>query len=233
MTRQKTFKHRVRERMSKTGESYAAARRVLLASAEPPAASARTQVESGAPAEWKPPVSEARVLEVTGRGWQHWLRALDRWGAARRTHTQIAEWLGGEHELPGWYAQAIAVGYERARGLRAPGQKSHGFAVTASRTVGVPLERLMAAFEDARRRARWLPDARLRRRPSRAARTLRFDWEDGATRVAVWFEAADAAKSRVVLAHERLPDAAAAEQRKLWWRERLGELKAKLEGGQL
>ena len=33
MTRQKTFKHRVRARMAKTGESYTAARRMLIAPA--------------------------------------------------------------------------------------------------------------------------------------------------------------------------------------------------------
>ena len=39
--------------------------------------------------------------------------------------------------------------YERARGLRAPGEHADGFAVTASKTVGVPVERLFDAFVDA------------------------------------------------------------------------------------
>jgi hypothetical protein len=51
--------------------------------------------------------------------------------------------------------------------------------------------------------------------------------------VIVGFEAAGDAKSRVALSHERLPDADTAEEMKSWWRERLTELKARLEGGEL
>ena len=37
----------------------------------------------------------------------------------------------------------------------------------------------------------------------------------------------------MALSHERLPDADAADEMKAWWRERLTELKAQLEGGEL
>ena len=43
-------------------------------------------------------------------------------------------------------AQAIAVSYERARGMRAVGERADGFAVSASRTVAAPVERLFDAF---------------------------------------------------------------------------------------
>ena len=57
MTSQRTFKRRVRERMAKTGESYTAARRVLIAGGDRP--------EAEAPA-FAPPTSDAAAtLEVT------------------------------------------------------------------------------------------------------------------------------------------------------------------------
>ncbi|MGH2960593.1 MAG: hypothetical protein ACRDL3_00125, partial [Solirubrobacterales bacterium] len=76
MTKQKTFKRRVRERMAKTGESYTAARRVLIAAGERPAGSAP---------EFEPPVADEKVVEATGRGWDEWLRVLDEWGAPSHT----------------------------------------------------------------------------------------------------------------------------------------------------
>jgi hypothetical protein len=135
--------------------------------------------------------------------------------------------------VDGWYAQSITVGYERARGLRAPGQRPDGFAVGATRTIAVPVERLFEAFTDEPLRERWLPGADLRVRTATAPRTARYDWEDGSTRVIVGFEVAGEAKSRVALSHERLPDADTAEEMKAWWRERLTELKTRLEGGEL
>ena len=221
MTKQRTFKRRVRERMAKTGESYTAARRMLIANGDRP--------ESAA-VEFKPPVAEERMIEATGRGWQAWFEILDDWNATSHNHTEIARWLREDQGVDGWYSQSLTVGYEQARGLRAPGQRKDGFVAGASRTVAVPVERLFEAFTDEALRARWLPGADLRVRTATAPRTARYDWEDGSTRVIVGFEAAGDAKSRVALSHERLPDADAAEEMKSWWRERLSELKAQLEG---
>jgi hypothetical protein len=224
MTRQKTFKRRVRERMAKTGESYTAARRMLIARGERPDTTS---------APFEPPVADERVVEATGRGWQAWFEVLDEWGAASHNHTEIARWLREEHDVEGWYAQSITVGYERARGLRAPGQRPDGFAVSASRTIAVPVERLFEAFADEELRERWLPGADLRLRTATSPRTARYDWEDGSTRVNVGFESAGEDKSRVALSHERLPDADAADAMKTWWREHLTALKSQLEGGEL
>ena len=222
MTTQRTFKRRVRERMAKTGESYTAARRILIANGDRPEA---------AVTEFDPPVADERVVEATGRGWADWFAVLDEWSAASRSHTEIARWLREEHGVDGWYSQSLTVGYERARGLRAPGERPDGFAVGASRTIAVPVERLFDAFEDVAVRERWLPDGSLHTRTATRPRTARYDWEDGTTRVIVGFEQAGDGRSRVALSHERLPDADAAGEMKAWWRERLTELKAQLERG--
>jgi hypothetical protein len=224
MTRQRTFKRRVRQRMAKTGESHTAARRMLIAQGDRP---------DGPIPEFEPPVAEERVVAATGRGWQAWFQALDAWEAASRSHTEIARWLREEQGVDGWYSQSITVGYERARGLRAPGERPDGFAVGASRTIAVPVQELFDAFTDEGLRERWLPGADLRVRTATAPRTARYDWEDGSTRVIVGFEDVGGAKSRVALSHERLPDADAADEMKSWWRERLGALKTQLEGGEL
>ena len=220
MTTQKTFKHRVRARMAKTGESYTAARRMLIAAGDRPAAEQP----------FEPWIAEAKMVEATGRGWQQWFALMDDWGATSRSHTEMARWLVEEHGVPGWWAQSVTVGYERARGLRQPGQRADGgWTVNATKTVAVPVRQLFGAFEDEAVRDRWLPGAELRRRTATAPRNARYDWEDGTTRLVVGFEDLGPGKSRVALQHEKLPDAETSEEMKAWWRDRLGALKSVLE----
>lgn len=225
MTRQKTFKRRVRARMEKTGESYMAARRMLIGHAD----GGDPQVAPPVPG-FEPPASEQALARATGHGWMEWIARLDAVGAASWSHRAMARWLIDEAGVPGWWAQAISVGYERARGLRVPGQRHDGgFTGGASKTVAVPVQRLFPAFADEALRERWLPGAQLRLRTATAPRSARYDWEDGATRVVAGFEALGTAKSRIAVEHERLPDAEATAEWKAFWRERLSALKALLE----
>jgi hypothetical protein len=136
MTRQKTFKRRVRARMEKTGERFSAARRQLIERpGQPPGpADADFQPEASEP---ELLTSEAALRRRTGRGWEDWLQILDAWGSTERTHTEIARWLVDEHGVDGWWAQSLTVGYERARGMRAKHQTTSGFTVGVTRTVAV------------------------------------------------------------------------------------------------
>jgi hypothetical protein len=217
MTTQRSFKRLVRSRMEKTGESYTAARAQLLSGAEPQRISLAT--------------SDETIRERTGRGWEEWFDLLDEWGAADKTHREIARWLAGQqgiHPLA-WNAQAIAGSYERSRRGRQVGEHEDGFTVTATKTVAVPVERLFDAFVDASLRAAWLPDGELRERTATKPRSARFDWGEDGTRVHVAFAAKGEAKSTAALAHERLPDGAEAERMKAFWRERVAGLKEVLE----
>jgi hypothetical protein len=209
MTRQKSFKRLVRTRMAKTGESYTAARAMLLGAADEPEG---------------PPLatSDAAIRERTGRGWEEWFDLLDAWGAAELSHREIARRVAAELGIDplAWNAQAIAMSFERARGLREVGQRENGFAATASRTVAVPVERLFDAFAG-------VPE--LRPRTATRPRSARFDWSGGDSRVNVTFAPKGEASSVVSVEHARLAGAAEAERMKAFWRERLTALKAQLE----
>jgi len=223
VTKEKSFKRRVRERMSKTGESYTAARGEVTQKRDR-IRSARTKP---AAAEDRP--SDAKVMEATGRNWESWFSILDRWGARDKKHPETVNFLTDERGVPGWWAQSITVGYERARGMRVKHQQADGFSVSASKTIAVPIDVLMDAVLDHRTRRKWLTDSTMSRRPSRADRTARFNWEDGSSRVVFYFSDKGPAKSTVAMAHERLPDADEAEIKKAYWRERLADLKGFLE----
>lgn len=219
MTTQRAFKQRVRARMAKTGESYTAARRMLLESGDRPDRDVT---------EWEPPVSDDAVTKATGADWHTWLSRLDEADMTSHSHRGMVRWLL-DHDVEHWWAQTVAVGYERARGLRAPGQQPDGWAVGASRTISVPVERLYEAVIDDDARRGWLPNDGLHERTATRPKRARYDWEDGETRVAFYFDERGPDKSHIALQHERLPDADSAEAMKAWWRERLGDLKTALE----
>jgi hypothetical protein len=223
MTRQKSFKRLVRARMEKTGESYTAARAMLLAAEEP---SGTEQAPLA--------TSDEAIRERTGRGWEEWFDLLDDWGAAERSHREIARWLADQLGIEplAWNAQAITMSYERARRGRAVGQRGDGFAVTAQKTVAVPVDRLYDAFVDETLRAGWLADGELHERTATRPKSARFSWGDGATRVAVTFESKGEAKSALALEHARLAAAEDRDRMKTYWRERLTALKSQLEAGE-
>src|SRR5688572_27550418 len=191
MTLQNSFKRLVRARMEKTGECYTAARARILA-ADPGQKATEGPALS---------VSDAVITERTGRGWEEWFTVLDSWGAFDVPQPEASDWVAREFGLDRWSSQAVTINYQRARGLRAVGEHADGFTITATRTVGVPVDRLYDAFIDESVRAGWLPEGGLRARTATRPKSARFDWRDDGSRVNVFFESKGEAKSLASLWH--------------------------------
>jgi hypothetical protein len=214
MTEDKARKRAVRTRMAKTGERYTAARRHVVKQAEP----------ALPPRVADPGMPDESIVRGSGRDWDSWFRILDAWGATKRTHTEIARYVGEEHGVDGWWAQTVAVGYERARGMRARYQRSGGaFSVSVSKTLPVEADRLFRAFTESRARNRWLEPGTLRTRTSQPGRTARFDVRDG-SRLNASFTPKGEARTTVSLEVEKLPHADAVEEVRAFWKERLARL---------
>jgi len=170
------------------------------------------------------------VRRATGRERDEWFALLDAWGAVGRPYGEISEWLMGEHGLSRWWAQKLIVEYEQERGVRAPNVRRNGtFEVSASRTVGAPVESVFDAFVNTRRRKRWLTDATMSLSDSDPGRSARFLWEDGSTRVTVAFVDKGSSKSTLTVSHDRITAAKQAQRTKARWRQRLVELKSYVE----
>jgi hypothetical protein len=247
MPTQKIFKQRVRARMTKTGESYTAAREQLIrkatdtvasdisidgsetAAGPAPGAIDRTTMTEEASA---PDLltSDAAMRRGSGKGHEEWFALLDAWGGTERSHPEIARWLRETHGVAGWWAQNVTVAYEWARGMRRRHQMADGYSVGGTRTVAVDPARALAAFTSEPLRRRWLPEAEMRQRPTRASSSARFDWSDPPSRVVVSVTPKGPDKTTIAVAHEQLPDAETAERLKRTWRVWLGALKDLLEG---
>ena len=230
MTLDKDFKRLVRGRTRKTGESYTAARAILLKQpASTGAAPERSAVAAPAVAA-KPDyaklagMSDAAIEAKTGCSWERWVQALDYKKAYEWSHREIAEYVHSAYQVPDWWSQAVTVGYERIKGLREIGQRRGGdYEANRSKTVAVPVARLYRAFSDSRVRSKWLPGIKLTVRKATPHKSVRITWEDN-TSVEVWLTPKGAAKSSAAVAHRRLATKEDAERRKAFWGERLDEL---------
>jgi hypothetical protein len=174
-------------------------------------------------------ISDDAVLKATGKTWAAWIKLLDADGAKKMAHKEVVALLYTKHGVGPWWQQMLTVGYEQARGKRVLHEKSDGFSVSRSKTIAVPLAELYAAWNDQRKRGKWLADADFTVRKATANKSMRITWIDGETDVSVMFTAKGAGKSHVALDHGRLKNARHADKMKAYWTEQLEKLKTLLE----
>ncbi|WP_205647468.1 DUF4287 domain-containing protein [Agromyces badenianii] len=94
-------------------------------------------------------VGDDALASATGRSRDDWFALLDAAGATGWKHRATATWLVAEHGVDPWWAQAVTVGYEQARGTRQPGQRQDGtFEVSVSRTVAAEVEPALRALAE-------------------------------------------------------------------------------------
>ena len=235
MPKNKDLKRLIRARMQKSGESYTAARRQLLAKKTHSTASVSAAV-AAASASAAPGMSDAAVRAKTGRTWKQWVATLDADRAFQLPHRDIARLLASKYEVPAWWSQMVTVGYERLKGLREVGQRRGGarggtYDANKSRTFPAPVAKLYRACRDARRRQQWLPGVVLVVRKATPSRSLRVTWPDQ-TKVELMFFPKGSAKSTVQVQHHDLPSKAAADVCKKDWHARLDALAAHLKAAE-
>ena len=215
MTEHRSFKRLVRARMAKTGESYTAARAMLLRGAEPEGA-----------VEVRLATSDERIRQRTGRGWEEWFEILDEWGAAERSHRETGRWLAEQQSL-----HPLAWNARRSRRATSAREVCANRARRTTATRSRPPRRWecpsngSTTQSSTRRSARWLPDGQLSERTATKPKSARFDWDEDQTQVNVTFLAKGENKSTIALEHRRMASAAEAERMKNYWRARFAALK--------
>lgn len=220
MTRNKDLKRLVRARMTRTGESYTAARAQVVKKSGDLAGPATPAPGYAALAG----MADEKVLAKTGRTWAQWVAVLDGHGAASMKHADIARMIGERYDTPDWWTQTVTVGYERIKGLRGIGQRMDGtYEASKSRTFGVPVGKLFDACAKPASRRKWLGDAALKVRTSNRPKSIRLRHDDGSV-VILGFLSKGRTKSSVAVQHTKLPSRDAVAQRKEYWEVRLAAL---------
>jgi len=167
-------------------------------------------------------MSDAAVKAKTGKDWRQWFTILDKAGATKMTHKDMAGYLDEKRGIPGWWCQMIAVTYEQELGLRDKHQKADGYAVNASRTFEVPVSVLYKNWNDGKLRKQWLKDKIVVRKAT-ANKSMRITWSDD-TNVDVSFYTKGATKSQVAVQHGKLASLAQVECMRSRWKAALERL---------
>jgi hypothetical protein len=232
MPRNKDLKRLVRARMNKTGEAYTAALSHINRKSKSGTASKAARSGHATPKSTTKSIdyaavagmSDAKLKAKTGCTWERWVYALDRRGAEKMSHRDIAALANEKYKVDGWWSQTVTVGYERIKGLRARGQRRDGtYEATKSRTFNVPVTTLFNAWADPSARQRWLNGTNVKVRTATAPKSMRLDWNDRSI-IAVGFAAKSKSKSSVAVQHAKLPDRATADRLKQYWSDRLDAL---------
>ncbi len=84
-------------------------------------------------------ISTGAVKKTTGKGWDEWIELLDKLGAKKMIHKDIAQMLYDKKYIKsGWWSQMVTVGYEYARGKRTIGETEEmGFEIGAQKTLSL------------------------------------------------------------------------------------------------
>jgi hypothetical protein len=227
MTTDKDLKRLVRARMKKTGEAYTAARaqvtrkkttRTRTTAAKAAASDANTDYAALAG------MSDAVIKQKTGCDWSRWIKSLDYHGAAEMSHGDIARIVRDTYHVTDWWTQAVTVGYERIKGLRARGQRRNGtYEASKSRTFNVPVGKLFDAWNESAIRRKWLDEPGINVRTANRGKSMRLGWSDGSI-ISLYFLPKGDSKSSVAVQHTKLPTSEAATALKKYWSERLDAL---------
>lgn len=164
-----------------------------------------------------PDVAGESVIEATGRGWDEWCEIVDAWPGHVEGHAAVARHLAEEYGVPGWWAQAVTVGWERISGRRRTHQRSDGtFEVNASKTVAVDAGTLRARLLSDGGRAALFPayETGLRSRPD--AKAIRFTLGPGVALVSL--TAKDDGRTQVAVAFTKLPESEDLARWKAYWK---------------
>ena len=172
-------------------------------------------------------VGDEAVSAKTGKSWKEWFALLDKAGAHKMEHKDVALYLYETHKVDGWWSQMITVGYEQARGKREKHQRAAGhYDISVSRTLEVPFSKVFNVWQNETVRNKWLKENGLTIRKATPNKTMRITWVDNNTSLEVYFYSKGPAKSQIVVQHSKLPDSKAADKMKTYWSKALDRLKA-------
>ncbi|HEV2719983.1 MAG TPA: hypothetical protein VG323_08190 [Thermoanaerobaculia bacterium] len=162
-------------------------------------------------------VSDEAVKRATGRDWAEWMKLLDKAGAKKKSHREIAAMVSEKYGAPSWWSQMVTVHYERERGLREVHQTATGYSASVSKTFDMPVEKLFEKFRRAAKKAKYAE------RKATAPKSLRLNAPDE-TSVEAGFYAKGEKKSSVAVQHSKLSSQKDVKKRKDDWREVLDSL---------
>lgn len=174
-------------------------------------------------------ISEDAVQKSTGKIWKEWFTILNKIGAKKMEHKDIAKLLHSEFGLSGWWSQMVTVQYEQDVKGRKKHQKPEGFQISKSVTLQNSVTKIFNSINSPIKRIKWLVDPGITITKSTKNKSIRGKWIDKKTVIEFQFNVKDIDKTQLVIQHSKISSAKEAEKMKNYWGKQLRNLKTFLE----
>lgn len=174
-------------------------------------------------------ISDDAVQKSTGKTWKNWFSLLNKAGAKKMEHKDIAQLLYKKYGLSGWWSQMVTVQYEQD----IKGSKKHettsGFQISKSVTLITPVTKVFNTINSPLKRIVWLEDPAITISKSTKDKSIRGKWIDKKTNIEFQFYAKENIKTQLVVQQSKIKSAEEAEKMKRYWGKQLNNLKKFLE----
>jgi hypothetical protein len=174
-------------------------------------------------------ISDEAVKKSTGKNWEQWFSILNKAGAKKMEHKQVAELLYQKYSLSLWWSQMVTVQYEQEMKGRKKHETALGFQISKSMTIPISVVKLFNAVNAPAKRVVWLKDPGFTISKSVQNKSVRGKWVDKKTIVEFQFNPKDKSRTQIVVQHSKISSAAKAANMKLYWGKNLLSLKKYLE----
>jgi uncharacterized protein YndB with AHSA1/START domain len=174
-------------------------------------------------------ISDDAIQKNTGKTWKNWFLLLNKAGAKKMEHKDIAKLLSNKYGLSGWWSQIVTVQYEQEIKGRKKHEKKDGYQISKSTTISDSATKIFGAINSPIRRIKWLKDPGITITKSTKDISIRGKWINKKTGIEFQLYPKDKNKTHLVVQQSKIESAKEAERLKAYWGKQLNNLKKYLE----
>jgi hypothetical protein len=174
-------------------------------------------------------ISDGAVIKSTGKSWNEWFSILNKAGAKKMDHKDIAEYLSKKQNVRDWWSQMVTVHYEQEIKGRRRHETTSGYQISKSKTFPYSVSKTFNAVHSPTPRKVWLKDPDFNITTSTKNKSIRGKWIDGNTNIEFQFYPKDKSKTQLVVQHNKISSIKEAEKLKTYWGKSLESLNLFLE----
>ena len=174
-------------------------------------------------------ISDEAVKKSTGKTRKQWFSILNKNGAKKMEHKQVAKLLHEKFGLSPWWSQMLTVQYEQEIKGRKKHEKTDGFQISKSITLTAPVTKIFNTINSPLKRIVWLKDPAITITKSTKDKSIRGKWSDKKTNIEFQLYPKDINRTQVVIQQSRIKSSKEAETMKTYWGKQLNNLKKYLE----
>jgi len=173
-------------------------------------------------------ISDESVMKSTGKTWSEWFSILNKAGAKKMEHKEIAEYLSVKQSVPDWWSQMVTVQYEQEVKGRKLHETTSGFQISKSKTLPFSMAKVFSAVQSSSKRKIWLKDPDFKISKAIKNKSIRGKWMDGKTNIEFQFYSKDKNRTQLVVQLNKINSSKEAEKLKKYWEMNLKILQDKL-----